>query len=54
MFVAYLVQLFRGRAIEEAEEAVEAYENAIKYNPKYAMARMNLGIIQAEKLGPSP
>jgi len=36
---------------EDYFSAVEAYENAIKYNPKYAMARMNLGIIQAEKLG---
>ena len=36
---------------EDYYSAVDAYEEAIKYNPKYVVARMNLGIIQAEKLG---
>ena len=36
---------------EDFYAAVDAYTEAIKYNPKYVMARMNLGIIQAEKLG---
>lgn len=36
---------------EDYFSAVDAYEEAIKYNKKYVVARMNLGIIQAEKLG---
>ncbi|MCD8378645.1 MAG: tetratricopeptide repeat protein [Candidatus Gastranaerophilales bacterium] len=36
---------------EDYFSAVEAYEEAIKHNKKYVVARMNLGIIQAEKLG---
>ena len=36
---------------EDYYSAVDAYKNAIKYNPKYVVARMNLGIIEAEKLG---
>ena len=36
---------------EDFFAAVDAYEEAIKYNPKYVVARMNLGIILAEKLG---
>lgn len=36
---------------EDYYAAVNAYSEAIKYNPKYVTARMNLGIIQAEKLG---
>lgn len=36
---------------EDFNSAVDAYTQAIKYNPKYVVARMNLGIIQAEKLG---
>ena len=36
---------------EDYYSAVDAYEEAIKYNNKYVVARMNLGIIQAEKLG---
>ncbi len=38
-------------AYEDFYAAVQAYEQAIKYNDKYVVARMNLGIIQAEKLG---
>lgn len=38
-------------AYEDFYAAVDAYEHAIKYNDKYVVARMNLGIIQAEKLG---
>lgn len=38
-------------AYEDFYAAVEAYEEAIKHNDKYVVARMNLGIIQAEKLG---
>lgn len=38
-------------AFEDFYSAVDAYENAIKYNPNYVMARMNYGIISAEKLG---
>lgn len=38
-------------AYEDFYAAVEAYEEAIKHNDKYIVARMNLGIIQAEKLG---
>lgn len=36
---------------EDFYAAADAYEHAIKYNDKYVVARMNLGIIQAEKLG---
>ena len=36
---------------EDYYSAVDAYQNAIKHNPRYAMARMNLGIVEAEKLG---
>lgn len=36
---------------EDYNSAVEAYKEAIKHNPKYVVARMNLGIILAEKLG---
>ena len=36
---------------EDYYAAVDAYTEAIKHNPKYVVARMNLGIIQAEKLG---
>lgn len=36
---------------EDYYSAVDAYENAIKYNPNYVIARMNYGIISAEKLG---
>ena len=38
-------------AYEDYYSAVDAYQNAIKYNPNYVMARMNYGIISAEKLG---
>ncbi len=38
-------------AFEDYYSAVDAYENAIKHNPHYVMARMNYGIISAEKLG---
>lgn len=36
---------------EDYYSAVEAYQKAIEHNPRYVMARMNLGIIEAEKLG---
>ena len=36
---------------EDYYSAVEAYEQAIKYNPKMIVARMNYGIVSAEKLG---
>ena len=36
---------------EDYYSAVNAYQNAIKYNPKFVMARMNLGIIYSEELG---
>lgn len=36
---------------EDYYSAAEAYENAIQYNKKFTLARMNLGIVSAEKLG---
>ncbi len=36
---------------EDYYSAVEAYKNAIKHNPKFVMARMNLGIVYSEDLG---
>ena len=36
---------------EDYYSAADAYENAIKYNPNYVIARMNYGIIAAERLG---
>ena len=36
---------------EDYYSAVEAYQNAIKHNPKFVMARMNLGIVYSEDLG---
>ena len=36
---------------EDYYSAVDAYEHAIKHNPKFVMARMNLGIIYSEDLG---
>lgn len=36
---------------EDYYSAVDAYEQAIKCNPKMMIARMNYGIISAEKLG---
>lgn len=36
---------------EDYYSAVEAYEQAIAHNPKMMIARMNYGIISAEKLG---
>ena len=36
---------------EDYYGASQAYETAINYNPKYTAARMNLGIIESEKLG---
>ena len=36
---------------EDFYSAVDAYEQAIEYNPKFVKARMNYGIISAEKLG---
>lgn len=36
---------------EDYYAAADAYETAIEYNPKSTMARMNLGIIESEKLG---
>ena len=36
---------------EDYYSAVDAYEHAIQYNPKYVMARMNLGIVYSEDLG---
>ena len=38
-------------AYEDYYSAADAYSNAIKYNPDYVLARMNYGIISAEKLG---
>ncbi len=36
---------------EDFYSASNAYKNAISYNPKFTLAKMNLGIISAEKLG---
>ena len=36
---------------EDSFSAIDAYENAIKYNPNYVNARMNYGIVSAEYLG---
>ena len=36
---------------EDYYAAVDAYEHAIEANPKYVMARMNLGIVYSEDLG---
>ncbi|MCQ2744456.1 MAG: tetratricopeptide repeat protein [bacterium] len=36
---------------EDYYSAVDAYEHAIKANPKFVMAKMNLGIIYSEDLG---
>ena len=36
---------------EDYYSAVDAYKNAIAYNPKFVMARMNLGIVYSEDLG---
>ena len=36
---------------EDYTSAVDAYQNAIKHNPKFVMARMNLGIVYSEDLG---
>ncbi len=36
---------------EDYYSAVDAYEHAIKANPRYVMARMNLGIVYSEDLG---
>lgn len=37
-------------SFEDYTSAVEQYETALKYNPKFIVCRMNLGIIEAEKL----
>ncbi len=36
---------------EDYDAALDAYLEAIKYNPKFIVARMNFGIVSAEKLG---
>ena len=36
---------------EDYFSAVDAYEKAIQYNPKFVLARMNLGIVYSEDLG---
>ena len=36
---------------EDYYSAIDAYDNAIKFNPNYVIARMNYGIIASEKLG---
>ena len=36
---------------EDYFSAVDAYKNAIQHNPKFVMARMNLGIVYSEDLG---
>ena len=38
-------------AYEDYYSAIDAYSNAIKHNKNYVIARMNYGIISAEKLG---
>lgn len=38
-------------AYEDYYSALDAYEQAIKHNPNYVIARMNYGIISAEKMG---
>lgn len=37
--------------LEDYYSAVDAYEHAIEANPKFVMARMNLGIVYSEDLG---
>ena len=36
---------------EDYYSSIDAYKEAIKYNPNYVLARMNYGIVSAEKLG---
>jgi len=36
---------------EDYDNALDCYAKAIKYNPKFMVARMNYGIVSAEKLG---
>lgn len=36
---------------EDYDDALDAYSKAIKYNPKFIVARMNYGLVSAEKLG---
>ena len=36
---------------EDYDSALDAYAHAIKYNPKFIVARMNYGIVSAEKMG---
>ncbi len=36
---------------EDYYSAADSYKKAIEYNPKFTLARMNLGIISTEKLG---
>ena len=36
---------------EDYFSAVDSYEKAIQYNPKFVLARMNLGIVYSEDLG---
>lgn len=36
---------------EDYYSAINAYQQAIKHNPKFVMARMNLGIVYSEDLG---
>ncbi len=38
-------------AYEDFYSAIDAYENAIKHNKHYVIARMNYGIVSAERLG---
>lgn len=38
-------------AYEDYYSAVDSYEKAIEYNPKFIVARMNYGVISTEKLG---
>lgn len=38
-------------AYEDFYSALDSYEEAIKHNPNYVIARMNHGIISAEKMG---